>query len=236
MFSAKCPVDGAARDWVEDSLHLLACEFGREAFAAPTVEPTDAFFPQAYAATLDGARTLLKSTAGYVGTDLQDVELAVVPTRSPLWLVDDRDHAAAPSAPRPDPVAITFAVELADLSEPDVLVAMFARELCGMRLSEEAGVDQDAYDFGPLADLLAAFLGLGLFTAALPPVERLPQERLDPIIPPDRLGYALAHRAWHAGDAKPTWAKWLPGPVKANFKPSLRWLLETGSSDFPPLA
>ena len=103
-----------------------------------------------------------------------------------------------------------------------------------MRLGEEAGVDNDAYDFGPLADLLAAFLGLGLFTAVIPPVDRLPEERLDPVIPPDRLAYALAHRAWHAGEEKPSWAKWLPGPVKANFKPSLRWLFETESSDFPP--
>ena len=234
MFPAKCPVDGAARDWVEDSLHLLASEFGRDAFAAPTVEPTDAFFPEPYAATLGGGRALLRRTAEYVGTDVEGIDLAVVPARSALWLVDDRDHEAAPSAPRPDPDVVTFAVELADLAEPDVLVGMFARELCGLRLSEEAGVETDAYDYGPLADLLAAYVGLGLFAAAIPPVDRLPGERVDPVIPPDRLGYALAHRAWHAGEEKPDWAKWLPGPVKTNFKRGLKWLLESGSSDFPP--
>lgn len=234
MFPAKCPVDGAARDWVEDSLHLLASEFGRDRLTVPTIEPTEAFFPEPYAATLAGGRTLLEATARYVGTDLRDVELAIVPARSALWLVDDRDHEAAPSAPKPRPGVMTLAVELADLAEPDVLVAMFARELCGMRLTEEAGVEPDAYDFGPLADLLAAFLGLGVFMAALPPVERLPGERLDPILPPDRLGYALAHRAWHAGDDRAAWAKWLPPPVKTNFRRGLKWLLETGSSDFPP--
>ena len=235
MFPTKCPLDYAAKDWVEDSLHLLASEFGPEVLRErPVVEPTEAFFPEPYIGNLAGAKTLLRRTADFMDADLEAIEPRIVPARGAVWLVDDRDHAAAPSAPQADPDVMVFALELDDLSRPDQMVGLFARELAGLRLSEEAGIGTDAYDFGCLADLLAAFCGLGVFTAAVEEIEKLPTERIAPCLPHAWLGYALAHVAWHRGEERPAWAKWLEGAAAANFKQGLRWLLETGESDFRP--
>ena len=71
IFPAKCPVDASAKDWIEDSLHLLGSEFGREVLNdRPIVEPTDKFFPAAYSATIDGADMLLRQTANFIDADL----------------------------------------------------------------------------------------------------------------------------------------------------------------------
>ena len=232
LFPPRPPIDAAAREWVEDSLHLLASEFGRDAFRRPTVEPTDAFFPEPYAANIEGGRMLLAATADHLDANLKDVRLAVVPARGEFWLVDDRDYEQTPSAPRSDPHEVVLAVELDDLSEPDRLVGLFARELCGLRLQEEAGIAADAYDFGPLADLTAVYFGMGLFTAALPVSELLPGERMAPTLPQGHLAYALGHRLWHAGDAKPPWLRWLPRPVRVMARSAYRWLQNGGPSEF----
>ena len=220
-------------------MHLLGSVFGRKRLREqPVVEPTEKFFPDEYGASIEGANMLLKKTASYLGTDINGIEVRIVPQRDASWLVEDRDFENAPSAPRPPANVIVFAIELDDLSKPEQLVGHFARELGALRLVEDAGVNTDAYDFGPLADLTAVYLGLGVFIGTLPYFEVEPEHdggRVIPMtLPPPSLAYALAHAAWHQKDDKPAWLKYLKPDVRSGVKQGLKYLVATGESDFAP--
>lgn len=239
LLPSTCPVDYATKDWVEDSMHLLGSVFGRKRLReAPVVEPTGDYFPDEFAASIEGAKMLLSMTATFVGTDVDGIEVRIVPQRDEIWLVENRDFDNAPSAPQPPANVIEFTIELDDLSKPEQLVGLFARELSALRLVEDGGINTDAYDFGPLADLTAVYLGLGVFNAALPyPAVETDEGggRMTPFtLPPLSLGYALAHVAWHRGEEKPSWLKFLPPDVKACVKQGIRYLVKTGESDFAP--
>lgn len=234
-----CPVDYATKDWVEDSLHLLGSVFGNGALRDTVViEPTDEFFPDAYEPSLEGAQNLLEQTARYVNTSSEGLGVRLVPQRDELWLAEDADFEASTSTDTPNESPIQFAVEQDDLNAPDLLVGMYSRELAGLRLIEEVGVNPDAYDLCPLADLTATFLGMGLFIGALPEVEpeRVPgnSRPIPLVLSAQALGYALAHVAWHQEDLSPKWVSYLKPDVKACVKLGLRFLDATGESDFPP--
>lgn len=239
MFSASCPVDYRTKDWVEDSLHLLGSVFGRKRLCeAPVVQPREAFFPDEFAASIEGAKMLLAKTASYIGTDTDGIEVRIVPQRDELWLAEDRDFENAPSAPKPPANTIVYAIELDDLAKPEQLVGLFARELSALRLIEDAGVNTDAYDFGRLADLTAVYLGMGVFIATLPYFDTNADGSNGGSMPmtlsPLAVGYALAHVAWHQNDAKPSWLKYLKPDVKSCVKQGLQYLMATGESDFAP--
>jgi hypothetical protein len=99
----------------------------------------------------------------------------------------------------------------------------------------------DVFDNELLTDLTVVFHGLGIFLAN----SHRHYASLDTYWPETKVrkpeymtypmfGYALAHSAWFRQERKPTWMKHLGMDARSAFKQGVRYLWETGDSQFKP--
>ena len=243
-FAPRCPVDPAAKAWIEDGLTWLSHEFDRTTFTRRAVlRPREDFFPDGLTGDADGAQTLLTQTAAYMDADAFGLRLHIIEEEPDVEVVDrvsrpvqlDRPETDGWD-PADDPDAILFTrPELADVP---AVIATLARELA-YRLLVEAGLrNGDEADCDLLADLVAAFHGFGVFVGnhalyeepngywpgtslVRPRAMTLPMH-----------AHTLAHAAWHRGDRRPEWLGELTGDLRANAKPAIAYLFATGDSAF----
>ncbi len=68
-FESESTLTAEERQWIEGRFNWLRKEFGDDRLRGPVVTPTDAFFPDRYAATAEGAATLLDRLCGYMGVE-----------------------------------------------------------------------------------------------------------------------------------------------------------------------
>ena len=244
-FKPQCPVDAAAKRWIEDRLHWLSDEFGRDTFTRRAVIlPTNEFFPDPIDGTESSVRNLLDQVCGYMDVDPDLVTLEFFTNEAELWLIND-DGKYLPTGAGglyDEQVGRTVIhIETSELMNLEGLVGTMAHELAHLRLMGERRVTGDEFDNELLTDLTAVFHGFGIFLGNGPrnwdsqysdwPGTNLrrPEYMTLPMF-----AYALAHAAWCRGEQKPAWSRFLSFDLRPCFKQGLRYLNQTGDSTFTP--
>lgn len=240
-FSPTCPVDDAAKQWIESRLRWLATQFGLDVLTRRAIiVPTSDFFPDPINGSKASVHNLLAQVCRYMDADPDLVDLEFIEVKPDLWVVND-EGKYLPTSPgglydeQPGRTVIHIATEeMLDLSG---LVGTMAHELAHLRLMGEGRVSGDEFDNELLTDLTALYHGFGIFLGNSPrnwegqygiwPGTTL---RRPEYMSPPMFGYALAHTAWLRGEDKPEWAKFLSFELRPVFKQGLRFLNKTGDS------
>lgn len=245
-FQPTCPVDAAAKRWIEERLNWLAREFPTNVFTEkPLILPTAEFFPDAFDGSHQSLRTMLDRVCGYMDVEPSRVELRTHQANRNLWLVNDAGKPL-PGAPAGtyEQYAHRFIIRLDEAEIDDLigLVGTFAHELAHAKLLGERRLRGDEFDNELLTDLTVVFHGLGIFLANSPrhwdsqfskwPGTELkkPEYMTSPMF-----GYSIAHIAWSRGERSPEWARYLHPSARTNFKQGLGFLWKTRDTTFNPL-
>lgn len=244
-FAPQCPVDDAAKRWIEDRLHWLSDQFGRDVFTRRAVIlPTNDFFPDPVDGSVESVRNLLNQVCGYMDVDPERVELEIFTDKSQLWLVND-DGKYLPTGPaglyEEGDHKTVIHIERSGINDLHNLVGTMAHELAHLRLMGEGRVTGEEYDNELLTDLTAAFHGFGIFLGNSP---RNWESKYDlwpgtSLKRPEYMSlhmyaYVLAHCAWFRGQSRPDWYPFLSFDLKACFKQGVRYLMKTSDSTFSP--
>jgi hypothetical protein len=226
---AVCPIEPAAKDWVERRLNWLVGQFGRQRMlGGPVVLPTAEFFPDSFDGTPHTVRPILDQVCRSMGIDPGTIELGFYEHRRP----------PDPSEPGPGSHRFRVWVEESNLADPTALVAALAHALGHVHLLGR--LPDNADDCEPLADLLTVFFGLGVFTANTVLHETYWQAgewsgwnmRRRGYLGMPVYGYALALYAQARCEDDPPWARHLRLDVRSAFKQAQRFLRETGDTAF----
>ena len=109
------------------------------------------------------------------------------------------------------------------------------------RLRGEGRIRPNRFDEELLTDLTTCFLGFAIFMANSPRVwpsgfTKWPGTQFNKpaYMSPPMFGYVLGHLAWHQGERKPSWKRYLGPQVIGDFKDATRYLFETEDSSFRP--
>lgn len=244
-FRPTCPVDAAAKAWIEQRLAWLGEEFGLRIFVErPVILPTHEFFPDPYDGSEASIRALLDRVCGYMHVDPLRVEMELFSNNYELGLVNDAGKLLPTDAAGwYDEAHDKFQIRLDanQIDEPMTLVGTMAHELSHARLRGERRVVAESYDEELLTDLTTVFHGFGVFLANIPrnwdsmytewPDTELkkPEYMTLPMY-----GYALAHQAWFRDEPRPDWMRHLRLDARAVLKQGLQYLMRTGDSSFRP--
>jgi len=244
-FKPQCPVDGSAKQWIENRLQWLSAQFGRDTFTRRAVIlPTNDFFPDPIDGSEASVRNLLDQVCRYMDVNPECVALELFTNKSQLWLVNDEGKylptgAAGLYDEQGDRTVIH--IDTSEMMNLSGLVGTMAHELAHLRLMGERRVTGEEYDNELLTDLTAVFHGFGIFLGNSPrnwdgqysiwPGTSLkrPEYMTLPMF-----AYALAHTAWFRGHVKPDWYSFLSFDLKPCFKQGIRYLFETKDSTFRP--
>ncbi|MCI0464656.1 MAG: hypothetical protein L0Z62_47635 [Gemmataceae bacterium] len=240
LFPPTCPVDAAAKGWIEERLQWLTQEFGEElGYEFRVIEPTPEFFPDPYDGSRKAVRCLFARVCEYMGVVPETIKLKFFKEPRNLWLVNEKGDWLPHAAGLYEGPTIRLAED--ELGEPMPLIGTMAHELSHFRLLGEGRAMGEAFDNELLTDLTAVVLGFGIFLANVPrhwdsgytlwPGTQLKKPEY---LTPPMFGYALAHLAWFREERKPAWARHLNMEARANLKQGLRYLWETGDSAFRP--
>lgn len=244
-FKPHCPVDDAAKRWIEDRLQWLSDQFGRDVFTRRAVIlPTNDFFPDPVDGSRESVRNLLDQVCNYMDVDPEQVELEIFTDSNKLWLVND-DGKYLPTGPaglyEEGNGKMVIHIEKTGLSDLSSLVGTMAHELSHLRLMGEGRVSGAEYDNELLTDLTAVFHGFGIFLGNSPrnwegdyslwPGTKLKRPEYMSL---HMHAYALAHTAWLREQTWPDWYPFLSFDLKACFKQGVRYLTKTGNSTFTP--
>ena len=244
-FRPGCPVDPQAKAWIEQRLNWLAGQFGLDVFTRRSmILPLAEYFPEKYDASEEAVRVLVAQVCGYMDADPLRVQLRFFKAPTDFWLVNQQGKYV-PTFPsglyEESWGGVVIRLETSQFQEPMHLVGTVAHELAHLRLLGENRIPGDVYDNELLTDLTVVFHGLGIFLANVPRAwesqfttwpetkVRKPEYMTQPMY-----GYALAHAAWFRQEHKPAWARYLRADARASFQQGLRYLRETGDSDFRP--
>jgi hypothetical protein len=244
LFPNACPCDSSAKAWVEERLQWLSEEFDDHAFnGRRLVLPTAEFFPDAYDGSRRAVRTMLNRVCEYMDVDPQRVRLRLVSDAGKTWLVNASGQYLPSAAGTYEEREEGFIIRIdsSQLDNPVDLVGTLAHELAHVRLMGEGRMTGYEFDNELLTDLTVVFFGLGIFLASSPRawVSQLttwPDSdlRKPEYMTPPMFGYALAHLAWFRGEPRPAWARFLHSNAKPDFNQAMRFLFQTGDSDFRP--
>ena len=228
----KLPVTEAQKKWVDDGFLRLAKLLGSQRLLESTpVTPTPEHFPDRYDRSEEALRLMFERVAGYMQVDPGEVELTLFAeghdlTRSLVPFHEGHSSGAGGLYHGDDDGRARIAVNQKEMKEPMALVAVLAHELGHVILLRPGLVDRKDPDMEPLTDLLAVFLGFGIFTANA--AFRFEQHsdntsqgwsvRRSGYLSEGLCGYALARYAFERGERKPRWATHLTSNVAGHFK------------------
>ena len=244
-FTACCPCDPAAKEWIERRLAWLSRQFPSNVFTdRPLVLPTPEFFPEPCEPTKKSAKELLARICGFMGVSTNRVVLKLQRDTHKTLLVNDKgDYVPLQPAGTYERVHHRYVITLdADqLYQPAHLTTTMAHELAHARLLGEGRTRYGRYDSEILTDLTACFLGFGIFLANSPRVwksdfSKWPGTEYNKpgYMTPPMYGYMLAHLAWFQNQRKPSWAQHLAPCVINDFRDATRFLFKTEDSTFRP--
>ncbi|MCA8996516.1 MAG: hypothetical protein KDA80_06020 [Planctomycetaceae bacterium] len=238
-FRPTCPVDSAAKNWIESRLIWLSKQFGMDTFVRrAVVRPTNEFFECSYSPTPKGAQALLQQVSRYMDVDPDRVSINIFTDKNPLYFVNEQGlYLPKVAGLYEEGFQTTIHLESSQLENPMDLVGTMAHELAHLRLMGEGRVTGEGFDNELLTDLTVVFYGLGLFLANSP---RAWQSQFSTwpgtnIKRPEYMtmamfGYALAHAAWLRNERNPNWLKNLRPDARAETKQGIRFLFETSDS------
>ena len=251
-----CPVDPSAKDWIERKLKWLSRQFPSNIFTdRPIMVPTEEFFLEPYEPSKEAAKAvfaricrLMEVSEDRVSLKFEKEDPAPIlmwdGSRRPVLLVNN-DGDYLPMQPagtyssswRKHVITLTTS----QIYHPGDLVPTMAHELAHARLRGERRIRPDRFDEELLTDLTACFLGFAIFMANSPRVWKSDftkwpgtQFNKPEYMSPPMFGYVLGHLAWHQGERKPSWKRYLGPQVIGDFKDATRYLFETEDSSFQP--
>lgn len=245
-FSPRCPVDLAAKQWIEQRLGWLAGQFGCDVFTRRAVIlPTEDFFPDPFDGTEESIRVLLDQVCGYMDVDPDRVVLKLMNNHKPdFWIVNEQGKYL-PTGPgglyEDDGDHTIIHIDTAEMNDLSGMVGTMAHELSHLRLMAEGRVSGHQWDNELLTDLTATFFGFGIFRANSPrnwdslnttwpgTTLRRPEYMTAPMYV-----YAMAHSAWHRDERRPEWARHLSFNLRPDFKEAVCFLFKMGDSQFAP--
>jgi hypothetical protein len=243
-----CPASPAEKQLVEDGFQSLQEQLGPARLRdATVVEPTPAFFPDRYDASPDAAEQLFVRICGYMRIEPHSVRLS-------FWQEElEKPEVHAPGtigAPRQTRGATGYyahmvgfdhvSVNVAELTDPEALVATMVHELAHLVLLGRCAMSHDEPHMEALTDLTTIYLGLGIFTSNTllrrhgwthGNVEGWKVSRKG-YISPEMAGWALSLFAWARGERNPKWSQYLAVDPKSYLKQGLRYLDQTGDTSF----
>jgi hypothetical protein len=160
---ARLHIDDAIREWIDEQWPWLVEKLNMGDLAEHAIiEPTDEWFPDEWGPNREAVENLFKRVVEYAEVDNERVELELVEPQEemPAALVEKEDKVVLP-------------LEVSELGDPAVAVAILSRKLALLRL-KDAGLDLSRDDLPLLMDLACVVLGLGIFNsnAAVPQVPR----------------------------------------------------------------
>jgi tetratricopeptide (TPR) repeat protein len=236
-FKIKSPLNTEQRRWIKERFEWLHAEFGAERLTAPTVTPTEEYFPDPYAGTVEDASVLFDRVCKYMGVDRARIDLRFYESAS----ADVVAAAFNPVLPREYALGayqehdgrIDIWLETTSLREPGSVVATLAHELGHVHLLADGRCHETAEDHEPLTDLLVVYFGLGIFVAnnTLHEVNWNAgqfsgwQMSKRGYMSLAEHAYALALYAHARNEHAPRWAKYLRKDVRALFEIDLRHLV-----------
>jgi hypothetical protein len=235
----KLPITEEQQKWVDNSFLRLASLLGKKRlFKATVVLPTPEYFPDLFDGSEQALQRMFHRVATQMGLDPDDIEVTLFVTGHDLTkgLVPffSGEATGAAGLYHHDPMAKPhISVDEAQMKDPMSLVAVLAHELGHIILLRPGLISRDDPDMEPLNDLLAVFLGFGIFTANS--VFRFEQHDTDRshgwsarrqgYLSEELFGYALARFAHERGEVKPVWSNYLSTNIKGYRKRSSAWLI-----------
>lgn len=233
-----CPVGPAGRAWIEARLGWIAERFGVDRLRGVEVALPAEVLGEGFDGSPDAAVAMFERLRGRLGLaghrlrfGLYDEEEAPA---LPEWAHDDGERAGtAGHFVRAGPGRVQVVrLNASKLDDPMRVVATLVHELCHVLLIGQDRLTGEEADQEPLTDLLAVFLGFGVFTANSVITERSTSThwsvgRLG-YLRQEELAYALALLARLRGEARPAWAGALCTDVRAWLDESLAWLTARG--------
>jgi|GEM_PF-5746377 len=149
-----CPVDAAAKKWLEERLRWLSEEFDSSAFTdKPVVLPTPEFFPDPYDGSKRSVRALLDRVCGYMGVLPSLVALRIFSEARSLWFVNEQGQALPNGAAglyEEGTDKFLIRLEGSELGDAMGLVGTMAHELAHVLLLGEGRTTLEEYDGGLL--------------------------------------------------------------------------------------
>jgi hypothetical protein len=245
LFAPSCPCEPQSKAWVEERLRWLAEEFDDNAFnGRRMVLPTPEFFADAYDGSKKSVRRLLDQVCEYMDVVPELVALKFVSDAGRIWLVNEAGQYLPGAAGTYEEGERKFIIRIdkSGLDDPMGLVGTMAHELAHVRLLGESRIMREEFDNELLTDLTVVHFGLGIFLSNTPrnwdsgytkwPDSEVPKPEY---MTPPMFGWALAHLAWFRGEEKPEWARHLNSAARSNLYQGLRYLANTGDSEYRPL-
>jgi hypothetical protein len=232
--STECPVGVAEQAWIEASMHWFAGQFGTETALRDVVLPTSDLFPDADIGTPEQIEAMVARIHDLMSVDPSQQLL--------VRLFGDSGDEAAEKSRRTvghyhtENGRAVIGLDRREASDPAILVAIIAHELCHVRLLGENRITTARKDHERLTDLLTIYLGFGIFTtnAALSFSEDARGWSIQPrgdmserilngarndgysrlgYLSEPEFGYALACYCRLRGEISPSWTTYLdPGP------------------------
>ncbi len=180
---------------------------------------------------------------GYMGVDVDDIELRIVDHGNRVHLVNESSDAIGGTAGtfQQGYSRYKIALDRDQLTQQDALIGTMAHELAHVRLLGGDLLSGDEFDNELVTDLTTVHLGLGLFLANSPrdwmsgythwPESHLrkPEYMNGPMY-----GWALALLAHFRSEPQPTWTEHLSRHAKGEVERGIRYLEETRDSSYLP--
>ena len=233
---SRCPVTPNVQAWLDGRVAWIAQEFGIERLRDELVLPNDDFFPDQYDGTEDDARRLFEQVCEYMKIDPSRVDLRFykVGDRRTLAHLDDCPDEAGFFQDRNGRAIVQ--VEESQFSDPHKLVAVFARKLAHVHLHGDNRLQKDADDGELVTDLLAVFLGFGVFMANAASGSSAILGLIAGLgyLSDCECAYALSILAWLHCKGKPPWASLVRPNVREPMLEALRWLAEIDENTHLP--
>lgn len=243
-FKHRRPLDDYSADWVEQSLLELAFEFGQDVFLQDPKEPTAEFFPGALDGSDGAVERTINRVGGLIGIKRNRYRVVIEKLASDLYLEDGRGNWSPSGAAglfEDHGYEIIIRIDQQYRTNLAEIIGTSAHEFGHLLLMGEKRINPMRFDNELLTDLTAVYHGFGIFLASSPRAfesmmsfwpgtkVRRPEYMSLPMY-----GHALAHQAWHRGERKPPWLRFLSSEARACTRASLKWLWKTGQSRFVP--
>lgn len=222
--------------WGQESLDWCLGQFGSPILTGAVLVPDASFFPGTYTGSPQDVETILTTVCNQMGVDRQSVILEMMPTQTDRELLahlpaygTSFQGEAGHYQRRED--GFVVAVSDDQLDAPVALTAVIAHELGHVRLLGEARIDPGRADGEALTDLVAVFLGLGVFNANASFNFHTTRggwgtSRLG-YLSEQMFGYALAYHARMRAETWPSWAKYLDVNPRVYMRQATRYLKAT---------
>lgn len=243
LFKPKCPLDIREKVWTEKRLLWLSQRFGpKPMMNAPIVLPTSEFFPGQYTATADDVVSTFERVCEFLNVDASQFQMPdkiAAAATSGSSCCGGGCHSGTPTETTAEPTLIDLSGE--DVADQERLIATLSRQVTRFMLLNHAEIT-GGEDFDSLTDLLAVYLGLGIFQANTAVKSQAWNTQgweywsirgagfLQARVP----GYAMALMAWVRNEPNPAWASMLGTDAASSFHSGYKFATKTNDCLFRP--